>query len=118
MGIDNPSQQSVFITRPMAISIIAGVHIAACIFSLTKNIISPDYTIGPWYPLYFDFCTVLFLISMIGLWKMKKWGYYLFIAVFLVSQLVLRYKGIWSAWMLILPIVLICIFSTYYKKMN
>jgi hypothetical protein len=63
-------------------------------------------TIAPWYPTYLGVATAIGIACAIGLFKMMKWAAYLFIAHFIVVQIVLVSSGQWNPLSLI-PLILI-----------
>ncbi len=57
---------------------------------------------GAWFPFYFFLHGVLVLVASIGLWKMKKWGAYLYVFTVIEFQFALMAIGIWGILALII----------------
>ncbi|MFQ6036351.1 MAG: hypothetical protein ACE5NM_10995 [Sedimentisphaerales bacterium] len=77
---------------------------------------------GSWYGPYFLISFVLTVISMIGIWRMKKWGLYLYLVLFLVGIIIgivakVRFT-LPTLLGVIVPIVIIAVGLANLKKMN
>ena len=77
--------------RPTALTVIciiffvtAGFGVLMIPFVLPKL----NAVYGSWYGPYFLISFVLTVISMIGIWRMKKWGLYLYLVLFLVGIII------------------------------
>lgn len=102
-----------------------GVITAVCIIgfigvAFTIPMIFSDFakSTGDWYPPYLAFSAIIGLVSMIGLWKMKKWGVIVYAALVALSQIVLLATGLWNILALILPAILIAIVFSQFSKMK
>ena len=94
----------------MGISVIMSTFL---IFSNTAK------NIGFTYQISLAFSVIVLLVSLIGLWMMKKWAvivYALLIGV--VSQIILVFMGLWNITALIVPGIIIAIMVSKYKLMN
>ena len=65
--------------------------------------------IGSWFGPYAGFVTIANLMSMIGLWRTKKWGLYSYLVLVLINQIVLITKGEWNLYVLIVQGTIISI---------
>ena len=101
--------------RPVTITIIC---ILGCIIPVVSilDIFSPiARSYGAWYPPFLALSIVVVLISLIGLWMMKKWGVILYTANAVVVQVVMLVMGIWNVQYLLVVIYLGLLFSQYSK---
>ena len=62
---------------------------------------------GPWYPPYLGLSAVGGLVSMVGLWMMKRWAVYAYIGFVALNQVVLLGRGVWHVVALVIPAVVI-----------
>ena len=79
------------------------------------------YMIGPRYNTFLKISSLLLWVSFIAIWKMKKWGVFLYTSVIIAIQIVeILYNDIipWSYSSLILPIIVILIIGFQFKKMS
>jgi hypothetical protein len=58
---------------------------------------------GAWYAPYLACSVVASTISVIGLWKMRRWSVYLYAGVAATNQLVMFSMGIWHFPDLLVP---------------
>jgi len=71
-----------------------------------------------WYPPYSVFCSIIVLICMIGLWKMKKWSVIAYTIFTGITQVVVIVMGVWGIVGLIVPGIVIAIGFSQYKLMK
>ncbi|GAB2793764.1 hypothetical protein GCM10027275_43400 [Rhabdobacter roseus] len=97
------------IKRPTAITVI-------CVFGfigvgLSIPMIFSEFArqIGSWFPSYAGFVTTVNLICMVGLWRTKKWGLYIYSVLVLINQIVLITKEEWNVLILIVQGIIILI---------
>jgi hypothetical protein len=58
--------------------------------------------IGTWFQFYFFLHGAIVLVASVGLWRMKKWGVYLYILTIIEAQVVMILIGIWGFLSLVL----------------
>ena len=104
--------------RPVAITVICILGFIGAALAIPLIFSEAARGIGPWYPPYLGFTTVVGLICMIGLWKMKKWAVFLYTAIVAVNQVILFSMGLWNPFALILPAIVIAIAFAYISKMS
>lgn len=106
------------IQRPTSITVISIIGIIGVIIGIPLVFLDFTANIAAWYPAYLGISCIIGLISMIGLWKMKKWGAYLYSGFVVLNQAILLLTGLWSFMALVLPgiVVLIALFNI--KKMT
>lgn len=71
-----------------------------------------------WYLPYLGLTILIGLAALIGLWKMKKWGAYLYAGMFLVNQVILLASGLWSVGALVIPLIVTLIALSQLSKMD
>jgi hypothetical protein len=75
---------------------------------LTFMIFTPvSKQFGSLYPVYFSVAAILSLISIAGLWWLKKWAVYLYLLVLILNQLVLLSMGLWELSAVIMPLIIL-----------
>jgi uncharacterized membrane protein (DUF2068 family) len=108
--------------RPVAITvicIIGFVGVALAVPVLLAALAAGAGSILPtWYWPYLLVSIVVGLVALIGLWKMKKWGAYLYTAMFLINQCLLLATGLWSVGALIIPLIVVVIALSQLSKMD
>jgi hypothetical protein len=99
--------------RPFPITLICLIGFIGVLISIPL-IFSPFVSMfGAWYPPYLALSVVVGFVSMLGLWKMRRWGLFLYTAAFFINQIILLKAGLWNPMGLALPLVVILIgFST------
>ena len=116
--LDEPTNEIADKSRPIAITIVCilGFLGAAVAIPLVFSQISPN--LGSWYPPYLGFSTIVGLITMIGLWKMKKWAVYTYTIFVAINQLVLMSMELWNMSSLFFPAIVVAIAITYLNRMD
>jgi hypothetical protein len=71
-----------------------------------------------WYLPYLALTLVVGLVSLIGLWKMKKWGALLYALMFVVNQVVLFAGGLWTPGTVVIPLIVTVIALSQLPKMD
>lgn len=105
--------------RPIIITIfcVLGFFVTLCSIPIIFFVDTKDI-IGAWFPPVFLFFSALELITLVGLWMMKKWSVILYIVIFATVQVALLATGSWSISTLINPGILLAISFTQYTKMD
>tara|TARA_B100000787_G_scaffold75889_1_gene55864 strand:- start:452 stop:1189 length:738 start_codon:yes stop_codon:yes gene_type:complete len=112
---DNPDSKK----RPIAITVICVIGFIGAPFAISI-IFNQDIALqfGSWYPPYLGLSTVIGLVAMIGLWKMKKWSAYIYTGLVALNQVVLLAMGVWNIMAIIIPGIIIVIALTHVNKMD
>jgi hypothetical protein len=106
------------VRRPPVISILCILGFIGVAFLVPKVFSTVARDIGAWYPPYIALVGVIGLICNIGFWKMKKWGFYGYVAFVVLNQVVMLSTGTWLPTALIVPIIVIAIVAFYFKQMT
>lgn len=110
--------------RPVAITVICIIGFIGALLSIPilMRVLSAEpiggVTLPGWYAPYLALSIVVGLISMIGLWMMKKWGAILYAVLFLVNQVVLFSAGLWNPLALIVPLIVIAVAFSQFSHMD
>jgi uncharacterized protein (DUF983 family) len=104
--------------RPPAVTIICILGFIGVFFLIPKVFSSVARDISAWYPFYLAFAAVAGLICNIGFWKMKKWGFYGYVAFVALNQVVTYSTGTWLPMALIAPAIIIAILAYYFRRMT
>ncbi len=104
--------------RPIAITVICVIMIIGAAFSVPLLLSDVARAIGPWYPPLLGVSALIGLGCTIGLWTMRKWAVYAYIAFFLVNQVVLATTGLWGLRALLLPGIVIVVMLIYLPRMK
>jgi len=104
--------------RPIAITVICILGFIGAAFTIPIIFSDIARQVGSWYPPYLGLSTVIGLVSMLGLWKMKKWAAYTYTGFAALNQIVLLTMGVWNIMALIIPGIVIGIVLAHINKMD
>ncbi len=114
----SPEKQETARKRPIAITVICIMGFIGAVFTIPLLFSNAAKLIGNWYPPYLGLSAVVGIISMVGLWKMKKWAAYLYAAFVVINQIVLLVMGVWNILALLMPAVVTVIAFAHIRKMD
>jgi hypothetical protein len=103
--------------RTIPITIICILMFAGFGASLPLLISGTARTVGAWYPPYLVLSSVIGLVCMVGLWKMRRWAVFTYTAFVVMNQAVLLSMGVWNGFALI-PAIVVAILFTQISKMR
>lgn len=103
---------------PMVISIICFIALinAAQLSYMAFSPVSKQ--MGSLYPTYFALSAIVSLISIAGMWSLKKWAALLYVAVLLSNQLVLVSMGLWEITAVLIPVIIMILLFNNKEKMS
>ncbi len=105
--------------RPVAITIISILGFIGSLFSILILILALSKgRVSTAYAIMLPLSSIIGIASMVGLWKMKKWGVYLYSVLILFNQIFLIYLGVWSAVSLIIPAIVLGVAYANINKMS
>jgi len=114
-GMDKPQTRE----RPALITIICFLAFFGTVGTVRMVFFSTGARqYGAWFPYYFFLHGVLVLAASIALWKMKKWGVYLYIFTIVELQFALMIIGIWGILSLVLFSGLLAVLLYYLPEME
>lgn len=104
--------------RPTVITVLCIYLFIGGILAIPLFISKFVQKIGMWYPPYLAFSTIVGLICVIGLWKMRKWSIFTYTALVVLNQIVFIACGYWNILTLVTPLIFISIGFFYLSKMK
>lgn len=85
-------------------------------FVHAQQFLWPDIgNIVSWYPLFLLLYAAGAVVGLIGLWKLKRWGFWVYLAVLASEQAVLIVIGSWISFALFIPALLGIATAAHYK---
>lgn len=72
--------------------------------------------IGSIYPLYFSASIIFSIICLVGLWLSKRWAAYAYATILSCNQLALLNMGLWGISSAIIPIIIIGLLATAFRR--
>jgi uncharacterized membrane protein len=104
--------------RPPVITLLCILGFIGVLFMIPKVFSKVAQDVGSWYPPYLVFVGAIGLVCNIGFWKMKKWGFYGYVAFVILNQIIMFSTGTWLPMALIAPAIIIAILALYFKRMT
>ncbi|HUV50402.1 MAG TPA: hypothetical protein VMW78_05210 [Anaerolineae bacterium] len=114
----NPVSEKIGNKRPTSITIICVVGFIGALLSVPLFFSAIAKSMGVWYQLYLALVSIMGLVCMVGLWKMKKWAAYTYAGFVSLNQFVMLAMGIWNIGALIMPGVVVAFALAHSKKMS
>lgn len=104
--------------RPTLITIACALGVFGAVASVP--VIFSDFArgVGAWYAPYLAASVLASTGCMAGLWKMRRWGAYLYVMVAATNQLVMFSMGIWHFPDLLVPAVFAGAVFSQLRKMR
>jgi hypothetical protein len=104
--------------RPTLITIACAIGALGAVGSVP--VIFSDFArgVGAWYAPYLASSVIASTVCLVGLWKMRRWGAYLYAGVAVTNQLVVYSMGIWHYLDLLLPAVFAAAAFSQIRKMR
>lgn len=104
--------------RPISITLICIVGFIGAVLVIPVIFSPIAEQVGAWYPPYLGFTALAGLISLIGLWLMRKWGVYFYTALTILNQIVTLVMGVWNFMVLLVPLIIVVISWLHVSKMK
>jgi hypothetical protein len=104
--------------RPVIITVICIIGFIGALLSIPILFTHFASDVGAWYPPFLGLSSIVGIISFIGLWRMRLWGLYLYLVMFVVAQVVLIATHLWSPAAPILPIIILIIGFSFRSRMQ
>jgi hypothetical protein len=100
--------------RPALITIICLLGFFGIVGTLRNVFFSPWVkAVGTWFQFYFFLHGAIVLVASVGLWRMRKWGVYLYVLTIVEAQVVMILIGVWGIISLVLFSSLLAILLYY-----
>jgi hypothetical protein len=104
--------------RPLAITLICLAGFAGSVFAVPLIFSREAAEVAPWYPFFFGGAVVCSLVCLAGMWRMRRWGVYMYAAFHTVNQMVMYSAGLFSPVTLAVPLTVAAIAFLNVKKMR
>jgi hypothetical protein len=104
--------------RPVAVTVLCVISAIGVIFTVPLIFTDAARAIGGWYPPCLALGGIIGAACTVGFWIMRKWAAYLYIAMFVVNQIVMLAMGIWSVFALVIPLIVVVIACVYLPRMR
>lgn len=107
--------------RPIIISIFGVVGFIVSAFQIILISYPGIRKIAAWYPIVYGFFTALRFVSLVGVWRMKKWGAELFVYTLLLKiavQVLMNDFTTLAMLDMLISIVFSIVFMVFYKRMD
>ena len=104
--------------RPVIITVICIIGFIGALFAIPLIFSSFAANVGAWYPPFLGLTTIVGIASFVGLWRMRSWGLYLYLAMFIIGQVVMMAMHVWSPFSTLLPIIVLVIGFCYRSRMQ
>ena len=107
--------------RPIIITIVCVVGFIATALAVPVIFSNAAASIASWYPTVAAISIALTFVSLVGYWRMQRWGVYLYTALKVVEQIVVMSMGVWSLAALgatVLPAIIVAIGFANLSKMR
>ena len=83
-------------TRPMVLSILCGLGFVGCFLKMILIISPVVQSHGQLYAVYLCLSSVLLIGCLAGIWLMKRWAFWAFLAYAVMDQWVYWQMGYWD----------------------
>jgi hypothetical protein len=71
-----------------------------------------------WFPAYMMAFSAVTAVAVLGLWKMKRWGFFVYVGVAVIAQAVLIAIGKWTVGSALIQIIILAIFARHWRKLS
>ena len=104
--------------RPTAITIICVIGFIGALVAVPVAFTDAARSIGTWYPPYLAISAGIGFCCMMGLWQMRRWAVFAYLAFCMLNQVILFGMGFWSLSALLIPGIVIAISLSYLSAMK
>ena len=104
--------------RPAAMSgilVLGVIGVVALLYMMNSGALdgAPD-----WYPPYLVVSAAIGLAGLVGMFLMRKWGFYLYLGLFLLNQVLMLSIGTWAPQGLLVPLVIVVLGFRHFGEMR
>ena len=104
--------------RPIAITVMCIISWIGAAFAVSLLFSDAVWAIAPWYPPLLGVGVLIGFLCTIGLWMMRTWAVYTYIAFCAINQVILAMTGLGSLRALLLPAIVIVVMLIYLPRMR
>ncbi len=116
--IDQNNENQVKKKRPISITVVCVLGLLGFTIAIPTVFTNVASRVGDWYPPFLGASSIVGFVCMYGLWQMKKWAAYLYTGLFIFNQIIMYTMGLWSAFSLILPLIVVAIVLSNINEME
>jgi len=107
-----------FDTRPGPISAVCVLWSLYIVYGLYNFANTPAANMPEWFLFYYVGLSAFYLVAVVGLWQMRKWGSLLFAAVVVTEQGMLISSVGFHPGSLLLPLLVIMVAGSHFQEMR
>lgn len=104
--------------RPAVVTVLCAVGLVCSVCSAPMIFSEGARVVGDWYQVSLGWLLVASLIGVAGMWQMRRFGVYLYVAAAVVGQLLLVYNDGWLFTDIIYPAVYCGVALTQVRRMS
>jgi hypothetical protein len=104
--------------RPLPITIICVIGFLGVLVVVPLIFSAQARNIGAWFPVALAFSAIIGFACMVGLWQMRRWSAYIYIAATAINEAIAVIAGTWNILSLIVPGIVIAVMLMYLKRMR
>jgi hypothetical protein len=105
-------------SRPAVLTAVALVQFAAGVFLPLVALSDFSQKVGAWYPPYLIFTATVSVASAIGVWRLRRWGAYTYMAFISFDLIVDLTVGTFIPWGLVVPGLVIVVLLTNFQSLR
>ncbi len=106
------------VRRPALITLVCLVGALSVLLSAVTAFSGIERFAGRSYPLYLLVSTAVQAVSLFGMWKLRRWGVYLYTVLTVGCQAYLFVIGGWALLTVIAPLIVLGIGYSYLRRMT
>lgn len=104
--------------RPISLTIICVIGLMGTIALAYIAFSEGLYHLPDWYPPYLFLAAGIGLTALTGMFLMRRWGFYLYLALFVMNQVILISTGLWSMGPVIGSLIVLFVGVSHLKDMR
>ena len=105
-------------SRPFVISLLCGLGLAGCFLKMIMVISPQVQAYGRFYAVYLSISTVVMIACLSGLWLMKRWAFWVFLAYVVLDQIIYWRMGHWDPKAPVLQMLILLAGIFYYRRLR
>lgn len=94
-------------SKSLVINIVTVLGSLLMLATIYLAFVPTSQTVAAWFPAYLVAFGVAGLVAYYGIWQMKEWGLWALAALFVINNIVDVVVGVWTMWILIIPVVIL-----------
>lgn len=112
-------QQGEEFHRPIFLTLICIFAMLGAVLNLVRAVVGPPSKLGDWFLPSLAVSSIVCVIAMMGVWHMRRWGVYTYIALCVVGQIALIVMVGHFNWIaLVLRCAVVSVLLVYLRRMD